>query len=42
MGGSVTVRARALAKINLSLRVLGTRADGYHDLRHARPGVREN
>jgi 4-diphosphocytidyl-2-C-methyl-D-erythritol kinase len=33
VGGSVTVRARAFAKINLSLRVLGTRADGYHDLR---------
>jgi 4-diphosphocytidyl-2-C-methyl-D-erythritol kinase len=27
------VRVRALAKINLSLRVLGTHADGYHELR---------
>lgn len=27
------VRVRALAKINLSLRVLGLRADGYHELR---------
>ena len=29
----MTLRARAFAKINLSLRVLGTRADGYHELR---------
>ena len=29
----MTLRARAFAKINLSLRVLGTRGDGYHDLR---------
>jgi 4-diphosphocytidyl-2-C-methyl-D-erythritol kinase len=27
------IRARAFAKINLSLRVLGIRPDGYHDLR---------
>ena len=27
------VRARALAKINLTLRVVGVRADGYHELR---------
>ena len=27
------VRVRAFAKINLSLRVLGARADGYHELR---------
>src|SRR5438046_9204958 len=30
---SCDVRVRAFAKINLSLRVLGRRADGYHDLR---------
>jgi 4-diphosphocytidyl-2-C-methyl-D-erythritol kinase len=28
-----TVRVRAFAKINLTLRVLGRRADGYHELR---------
>jgi len=28
-----TVRVRAFAKINLDLRVLGKRADGYHELR---------
>lgn len=28
-----TISTRALAKINLSLRVLGVRADGYHELR---------
>lgn len=28
-----TWRVRALAKINLSLRILGTHADGYHELR---------
>jgi len=30
---SSDIRVRAFAKINLSLRVLGTRADGYHELR---------
>jgi 4-diphosphocytidyl-2-C-methyl-D-erythritol kinase len=30
---SSAVRVRAFAKINLSLRVLGARADGYHELR---------
>jgi 4-diphosphocytidyl-2-C-methyl-D-erythritol kinase len=30
---SSVVRVRAFAKINLSLRVLGARADGYHELR---------
>src|ERR1700733_1232848 len=28
-----TVRVRAHAKVNLTLRVLGTRPDGYHQLR---------
>jgi 4-diphosphocytidyl-2-C-methyl-D-erythritol kinase len=28
-----SIRVRAFAKINLSLRVLGARADGYHELR---------
>ena len=27
------VRVRAYAKVNLDLRVLGARADGYHELR---------
>ena len=31
--GRESVRARAFAKINLGLEVLGTRADGYHLLR---------
>ena len=31
--GAATVRVRAFAKINLTLRVLGVRADGYHELR---------
>lgn len=30
---SANVRVRAYAKVNLDLRVLGTRADGYHELR---------
>src|SRR3954453_22274975 len=30
---SCGMRVRAFAKINLSLRVLGTRRDGYHELR---------
>jgi len=30
---SSVIRVRAFAKINLSLRVLGTRDDGYHELR---------
>ena len=30
---SSVIRVRAFAKINLSLRVLGTRADGFHELR---------
>ena len=32
-GAGRELRARAFAKINLSLRVLGTRPDGYHELR---------
>ena len=32
-GGAPVVRVRAFAKINLTLRVLGVRADGYHELR---------
>ena len=32
-GAGRELRARAFAKINLSLRVLGTRTDGYHELR---------
>lgn len=31
--GAHTVRVRAFAKINLALRVLGARPDGYHELR---------
>src|SRR5713226_5301833 len=30
---ATVVRVRALAKINLALRVLGVRPDGYHELR---------
>ena len=33
MSRRVAARTRALAKINLSLRILGTHADGYHELR---------
>ena len=32
-GSARRARVRALAKINLSLRVLGKRADGYHEIR---------
>lgn len=32
-GARRSLRVRALAKINLSLRILGTHADGYHELR---------
>src|SRR5437868_11448979 len=33
MSATRRVRVRALAKINLDLRVLGLRPDGYHELR---------
>src|SRR5512146_2354917 len=33
MSSSRQARVRALAKINLDLRVLGKRPDGYHELR---------
>jgi 4-diphosphocytidyl-2-C-methyl-D-erythritol kinase len=33
MSGARTARLRALAKINLDLRVIGKRPDGYHELR---------
>ncbi len=33
IGASRSARIRALAKVNLDLRVLGKRADGYHELR---------
>ena len=32
-GASLPVRVRAFAKINITLRVLGSRPDGYHELR---------
>ena len=32
-GGAPPVRVKAFAKINLTLRVVGVRADGYHELR---------
>ena len=32
-GPDVTLSIRACAKINLTLRLTGRRADGYHDLR---------
>ena len=32
-GGALALRVRAFAKINLTLRVVGVRADGYHELR---------
>ena len=33
MSASSRVRLRAHAKINLDLRILGVRPDGYHELR---------
>ena len=34
------INLRAMAKINLSLDVIGTRPDGYHDLRMVMQSVR--
>ena len=34
------INLRAMAKINLSLDVVGTRSDGYHDLRMVMQSVR--
>jgi 4-diphosphocytidyl-2-C-methyl-D-erythritol kinase len=36
---ALTVRAHAYAKVNLDLRVLGVRADGYHELRTVFQGI---